>query len=349
LRVFILKPDAIGDFILASGTIALLARELGEKNLALAVRSDVAPLARSQFPAATTFPLTMREKRRILNVTAVNIIGSLPSWIRMLGISVDASVCLRSMRSYLHTVCFYTPRGKRRIACENQLLNSPRVRRPAVENFVRRAFKPTLLPYPGIGALPTDLEANRLVASELLGRNIASTEILPVLRTASGQSDRWLLCPFSSTRSKDYPAESWASVFKMLEPLRGSDPLHVAAGPSQAERLAEFAGTLRSCGVSNIMVDPPAGLAGFLDQLAASKVVFTVDTAAAHMACATRTPAIIASAGQHPGVYAPYSPDGRQVWVLPPPSMPQKQWRDAVSPALLAEKTRELWAQPSSP
>jgi len=50
LRVFILKPDAVGDFILATGCIRLMARELGEKNLVIAVRADVAPLARAQFP-----------------------------------------------------------------------------------------------------------------------------------------------------------------------------------------------------------------------------------------------------------------------------------------------------------
>jgi ADP-heptose:LPS heptosyltransferase len=79
LRVFILKPDAIGDFILASGCIRLIARKSGEENLVLAVRSDVASLAKSQFPKALVLPLTLREKRRILNVTTVNILHSLPS------------------------------------------------------------------------------------------------------------------------------------------------------------------------------------------------------------------------------------------------------------------------------
>jgi len=49
LRVFILKPDAIGDFILASGCIRLIAREAGEENVVLAVRADVAPLAKRFF------------------------------------------------------------------------------------------------------------------------------------------------------------------------------------------------------------------------------------------------------------------------------------------------------------
>ena len=110
MRVFILKPDAIGDFILASGCIRLIAGESGEENLVLAVRSDIAPLAIIQFPKALVLPLTLREKRRILNVTTVNILHSLPSWLWMLGLRADAALCLRSMRAYLHTISFSPPR-----------------------------------------------------------------------------------------------------------------------------------------------------------------------------------------------------------------------------------------------
>jgi len=342
LRVFIIKPDAIGDFILASGCVRLIAREIGEENLVLAVRSDVAPLAKSQFPKALVLPLTLREKRRILNVTTVNILHSLPSWLRMLGLRVDAALCLRSMRAYLHTIWFYTPRATRRIACENLLLARPRVRRPAVENFVTRFFKPTLLPYPAQGKLPTDIEANRSVAEEFLGRKISDAEILPslVLANPIPRSDRWLLCPFSSSPNKDYPAEKWATALQILSPERGASPLHLAAGPNQQEQLAAFAQILRNAGIENLVVDSPTPLAEFL-----KSIVLTVDTAAAHMACAFGTPAVIASAGHHPGVYAPYSPNGFQHWIMPPPDLGKGQWRENLTLENLASAIREILAR----
>lgn len=344
MRVFILKPDAIGDFILASGCVHLIAREAGEENLVLAVRSDVAPLARSQFPKALVLPLTLREKRRILNVTTVNILHSLPSWLRMLGLRVDAAICLRSMRAYLHTIFFYTPLAARRIACENLLLARPRVRRPAVENFVTRVFQPTLLPYPAPGKLPTDIAANRAVASELLGRKISETEILPSLslRKPIARSDRWLLCPFSSTLSKDYPAEKWAAALQILAAERGDAPLHLAAGPNQQEQLATFAQTLRDAGLRNLLVDSPIPLPDFLKSIASARLVLTVDTAAAHMACALGSPAVIVSAGHHPGVYAPYSPNGLQHWIMPPPNLRKGEWREILSPQPLASTIREI-------
>ena len=258
MRVFILKPDAIGDFILATGCIRLMARELSEKNLIIAVRADVAPLATAQFPQAEIIPLPLREKRQLVNLATVNVINCLPAWLRLLTLRADAAICLRSMRAYLHTITFYLPRAKHRIACENLLLTNPRMRRPAVEAFVRSAFKPTLIPYPAAGTLPTDIEANRLIAEELLERKVSEEEILPVLTPPREvlAKKHWLLCPFSSTKSKDYPADSWAQALKLLAPERADAPLHLAAGPSQADRLQDFARTLQSAGIFCVSIFP---------------------------------------------------------------------------------------------
>ncbi len=344
MRVFILKPDAIGDFILSTGCICLLAKELSEENLIIAVRADVAPLAKDQFPAAEVIPLRLREKRRILNLATLNAINCLPAWLRLLALRPDTSVCLRSMRAYLHTITFYLPRAQRRIACENLLLANPRMRRPAVESFVRRFFKPTLLPYPAKGALPTDIEANRLVARELLQREVSANEILPTLKPPRKVTpkNRWLLCPFSSTNSKDYPAESWAEALKHLTPERGDAALHLAAGPTQSDRLQNFARTLEAASLKNIAIDPPVPLPDFLQSTAEARLVLTVDTAAAHMACALGTPALIVSAGQHPGVYAPYSKNGRQAWLIPPLGLPKGEWRKYFTPEKIADFARRI-------
>jgi ADP-heptose:LPS heptosyltransferase len=345
LRVFILKPDAIGDFILATGCIRLMARELSEKNLVIAVRADVAPLAKAQFPEAEVIPLHLSEKRRLVNLATVNVINCLPAWLRLLTLRVDAAICLRSMRAYLHTITFYLPRTKRRIACENLLLANPRMRRPAVENFVRSSFKPTLIPYPPAGRLPTDIEANRLVAEEVFQRKVSDEEILPTLtppREVSAKN-HWLLCPFSSTTSKDYPAEAWARALKLLDHERAEAPLQLAAGPSQADRLQAFARTLQSAGITNIHLAPPVPLPDFLQSIAEARLVLTVDTAAAHMACALDTPAVIVSAGQHPGVYAPYSKSGRQKWLLPPPAFSKKEWRRHFNSEYIANSVRSVF------
>lgn len=344
MRVFILKPDAIGDFILATGCIRHLARAKGEKNLVIAVRADVAPLAATEFPEAEIIPLPLRLKRRVLNLALVNILNCLPAWGRMSMLQVDAAICLRSMRAYLHTFFFCTPRAKRRIACENLLLANPRVRRPAVEKWMQRLFQPTLLKYPEAGCgLPLDIEANRIVLEELLGEPVSPHEILPTLSARRGKvTDFWVLAPFSSTPSKDYPAASWARALLEIQP---HVPIRLAASPNQQESLRKFARELLEVGLEKMDFLPPSSLPDFVQTIAAAGLVLTVDTAAAHMACATGTPAVIVSAGQHPGVYAPYSPNGRQAWLLPSADLTKGSWRQEITSQKIALAVRKVLGQ----
>ena len=130
----------------------------------------------------------------------------------------------------------------------------------------------------------------------------------------------------------------------MLAPERGDSPLHLAAGPSQQEQLAAFAQILRAAVIQNLVIDPKKPLSDFLKSIAAARLVLTVDTAAAHMACALGSPAVIASAGHHPGVYAPYSPNGLQHWIMPPPKLRKGEWREHTTPEILANAVRQILA-----
>jgi ADP-heptose:LPS heptosyltransferase len=92
--------------------------------------------------------------------------------------------------------------------------------------------------------------------------------------------------------------------------------------------------------LNSITIDPPVSLPDFLQSIAEARLVLTVDTAAAHMACALDTPAVIISAGQHPGVYAPYSKNGQQHWIIPPPGLHKNEWRQEITLATIAEAVR---------
>ena len=107
----------------------------------------------------------------------------------------------------------------------------------------------------------------------------------------------------------------------------------------------EIAADLRAAGIENLHIDPPLPLGDFLPQIAAARILLTVDTAAAHMACALGTPAVIVSAGKQPGVYFPYSPNGLQTWLLPPPNLRKGEWRTAISPHSIADSIRDTLAR----
>lgn len=346
-KIFVLKPDEIGDFILTTGCLRCLAVEFGEENLLLAVSKAAAPLARSQFPQATIYPLEFRRRRKVLNVTLVNIGLNWRVWRSLLFQRVEWALCLRSLRSYLHTVFFYTPRAGNYVACENLLSRQKRQRRPAVEAVAKGIFRPRLLPYPEVGAkagVPTDLEANRLVASVVLGRELSLEEAWPRLEARvreTGEVSPWIFAPFSSSEKKDYPLQEWVEIFRALQPGRGERPLRLVAAGYQAAALQKWVEALRAAGLPKVEALPSVGLPELTDILAGAAFIFTVDTAAAHFACALRKPALILSAGHHPGVYGPYSPDGRQLWL----SAPAGQAADALAKGWAAELPSERVVQ----
>ena len=342
MRFFVLKPDNIGDFLLACGAVRVMADTVGEGNLVLAVKTDVAPLVRREFPGAEVIGLTIRPKRKGRNTAAVNFSAGLPALHRLFGTRADVAICLRDKRTFLQTVYWLAPRAVRRVACENSLPRSKRGRWALWENGVRALFRPVLLPYPSPQPdVPSDLQAHRTVASEVLGRPVTEAEIMPRLRSARWTGgDFWLCCPFSSRPSKDLPAAPWAAALGACADLRPAGGLRLAGAPDQAERLAAFAGELKASGLSlPVSVAPAVSLAEFPDMVARAGLVLTVDTAAAHLACAVGTPAVIVASRKNEGVYAPYSPDGRQVWLM---AGEGKSWREAVRAEAIARTVRRV-------
>jgi len=318
VSVVILKPDEIGDFLLATGAIRLLAARHGEANTTLVVKKDIAPLAQREFPRARCIELPLQPRIKGHNQAAANIAHCFPVWLRLCSLRTDDVVCLRTRRDFLQTLFFASPLAARRFASENVLLRSGRVRRRWAENLLRQVRRPVIIPYPPLGkGMPAELASFRTVVSAALEREVAPAEVMPSLLSAPwrGGPD-WLLCPFSSRPAKDYSVDRWAAALQQVEHLQRPRLLRLAGGPAQSERLEAFAVSLRSAGLSYpVEVQPPQPLAQFPDLVSQAGLVLTVDTAAAHFACATGAPAAIVASGLHDGVYGPYSPNGRQIWL----------------------------------
>jgi hypothetical protein len=284
--------------------------------------------------------LPIRPKTKGLNTTASNLAACWPLLLRLSVTPVEASVVLRDKRTFLDTVLWLAPRASRRVACENSLRRSRGGRWGWWENAVKAWFRPVLLPYPAPQpGMPSDLEAHRAVVSEVAGRAIPGADIMPRLRCARGPGgDHWLCCPFSSRPSKDVPAALWAAALGACEDLWPVGGLRLSGALDQAERLAVFADELRAAGLSlPVRVAPAVALEEFPAAVAGAALVLTVDTAAAHLACAVGAPAVIAASRKNEGVYAPYSPDGRQVWVM---TGEGRSWRGALKPEDLARAVR---------
>jgi len=340
VSVVILKPDEIGDFVIATGAIRLLVDRHGEDETTLVVKSEIAPLARREFPRATIVELPWQERRKGHNQTAANIRHCFPAWQRLRSLRVDQSICLRSQRNYLQTLLFAAPSARQRFAAENVLLRNGRWRRHAVEKLLLIFARPHILPYPELRGDPTsELASHRAVASAALGREVEVDEIMPSLRSVACRGGGgWLICPFSSRLAKDFSAVNWASALRAAVPAHSPRLIRVAGSPSQSARLEQFAASLLAEGIGcPVQVDPPSPLENFADKVAAADLVLTVDTAAAHFACACRAPAVIVASGLHEGVYGPYSPDGRQKWLFGDwETRGRDGWQETVPPDAVA-------------
>lgn len=346
MKLFVLKPDEIGDFVMSLGCLHLLADVYGEEHLGLAVKSAVAPLARREFPAAEITPLALQRRRKGGATGWHNFATAWPLWWRWRGRQVEAAACLRARRTFFHNALFVAPRARQRVAAANP--SDPKPERLAVEWLLRRVCRTSLVPYPDVSpGWPTELESHRRVASVLLGREVGWDEILPRFRTAAwrGGGGFWLLCPFSSRKAKDYPVAAWAEVLKSAAGHLPAGGVRLGGAADQRGRLEEFSVALRGAGVDcPVTVEEPVALDVFPDVVASTELLLTVDTAAAHFAAALGAPAVIVSCGVHPGVYGPYSPNGQQIWLVGDWERGGAAgWAGTVPPSAVTGAIRSVW------
>jgi ADP-heptose:LPS heptosyltransferase len=351
VRVFVFKPDGIGDFVLATGAIRLLAREYGEENLTICVKTILAPLARDQFPRAEVLELPTAAERKVINLFLWNFLACLPLWARLRTRKFDAAVCFRSMRNYLETYLFYSTGAKRHIACENILLRAGRKVRIAVEGAGVRLMRPELVPYPLAAELPLEIEANRVVVERLLNRPVGSAEVIPNLRssipnpTPDSAGGYWLCAPITNLQSKVYPFVRWREVLVALREEAAGKKILLVGVKSDVPKLEELLSGLRDDGVVNAEICLPEDLAAFAKVIAGAAVVLSVDTAAAHFATALDRPTVVLFSGLHLGMFGPWRRGERQLWLLPEAPLDgekKRKWHTRLLPSRVAEAVRSV-------
>jgi ADP-heptose:LPS heptosyltransferase len=349
VRLFILKPDGIGDFVLATGGLRIMAAAFGERNLLICVKSVLVSLARSQFPEATVLELPTAARRKIVNLFARNLVSCLPLWLRLRRTPVDGAVCLRSMRNYLETLLFYSVRTKRFLACENILLRPEKRVRRYVEAGVRKFFRPELVPYPeSADEIPLEIEAHRRVVARIVDRPVGVEEVLPVLRPTIERSEESWICAPVTTGSKIYPFALWKEVFGELRPESLSKSILLVGSEDQRPELDDLQGLLRSAGIAGAQAHIPGDLVELLNLIAAGQLILSVDTAAAHFAAALDKPCVVLFSGLHRGMFGPWQRSGRQRWLLPepPPGKEKFKWHEGIAPARVAAEVRHLLQLP---
>jgi len=351
VRLFIVKPDNIGDFVLASGAIRLLGREAGPENVTLCVKSMLVPLAKAQYPEMQVIELPVAAKRKVMNLFLRNLLMCLPLLGRLKFTRFDTSVCLRSMRTYLETMVFLLPGARRFVANENILLRSGRRVRIMVENGVNGIRHTELVPYPEAAVdVPLEIEAHRRVVEQVLRRSVDVREVMPELISPTNPitgvtQSYWVFAPLTSEAKKNYPLAAWIDVLKMMPSDLLPPKILLTGSREQRAVLEEFRLAVLASEIKTaVEVSLPEDLVTFAGLIGRASMVLTGDTAAAHFATAMDRRALVLFSGRHTGMFGPWQRSARQQWLIPngPSEKPKPKWYDRIAPDRVSATLIEL-------
>ncbi len=311
----IFKPDGLGDFILAIGSIRRIGAVGGEDRLCLVVTEQVAPLARFLFPKAKVIALGYRPSG-----LKANVANAWSSWLRLQKVAGGEVICLRHLRDRYYQFLLWALRPSLVWAAGNALAEAWPPAWTAWERRLFRRCRAEVVDYPSAAAsagLCRELEANRRVVERWQGAAVTVKEILPEIDVSTlgvEQTGELLICPTSSSEMKSYPPGLLAEAVEGISRTQGIGVTLCGPGGSMEELdLAREALSRRGLQAAILT---PSGPVELLKRIAGANAVISVDSAAAHMAAALDKPTVVILGGGYEGMYGPWSRSGRQQWVM---------------------------------
>jgi len=303
----IVKPDGIGDFILALGAVRLLINHFGAEDCVLAVWSAVRELAAIEFPRTpqVVVPSVGTTLTPAAVWSAMQLRRKIGAW------RFDELACLRHQRSrFQNLVLHWVVAGK-----SSGLTNEPAnyLGKDCEFAFSREG------PYPieGSDGQCIELEAHRRVAEQTVCRKVLGNEVMPSLGGVGRRAGDYLLvCPFSNRTLKDYPADLLEAAVAEIQQTHAM-PVRLSYAPACQERAKTLEARLRRRSV-RVLSAPPTSFPQFLESVAGARAVLTVDTATAHIATALDIPTVVILGGGHYRQFGPWQKSVRQVWISNP-------------------------------
>jgi hypothetical protein len=300
----IFKPDGIGDFVLALGTIGLLIDQCGTDNCVLILWPAVSELADLEFPRVRK--IYIPHFRFSLNPRVIwRCIGLRK---RLGTMRFEKLVCLRHQRSPFQELTLNWLLAERSFGITNQAGYNLR-------GDCEMTFDDTsCYPKAQRAGLCLELEAHIRVAERLLKITVPSDVIIPAFRTIKAVRGNYILvCPFGSVAIKSYPISSLEFVVAQIYSKYGM-PIMLTCSLEQMEVGEEIGSRLKRHGVKVLPIER-LQLPAFLGAVANAYAVLTVDTATAHVATAFDIPTVVILGGGHYGQFGPWSRSQKQEWL----------------------------------
>ena len=308
MEACIFKPDRLGDFVLALGAIRLLLETFGEDRCVLVLSPFASELAALEFP---------RTPRVVVPAFGgENLQEAVWPWFHTRSIlgryRFKKLICLRHHRYLYHDVVLTWIRAAGSYGTNGGMLNAV-----PEEAAVFSTRFPGESEYPATArpGFCRELEAHLQTCKAALGGNIDRDDVIPVLRhIGPSEGEGVLVSPFSSSPHKDYPLEKMASAISNVQSWQ-SVPIRVCVSRLDESRGGRLVELLRRNRMIKSGLLVPGSIEEYVKAVNGAKIVFTVDTATAHIAAALDKPTVVIIGGAHYGFFGPWSRSGKQIWL----------------------------------
>ena len=301
----IFKPDAVGDFVLATGAIrCVLQRE--KRPVVLLTSSETVEIARSQFPNLIVhgFPGVIRRK-------AFSSIAYLTHAWQAAGLYGNCDLlCLRhALNSNDHIVLRWLQPAR-----SFGVINSPIA--PQHLTDVPKFTFSTAINYPlERDEFPTEVCAHRdlLRAFYRERQQIQSADLAPFLNVKPSTATRRLtIFPSTNMRLRNFPLERLAHIVNNLDHRLYSDIAVCGSsfdhGPMRSF-ISFLARETRARAIYSSTITEALAI------IQSSAAVLSMDSAPAHLAIACGTPSVSILAGGQYGHFAPYGKPRVNIWL----------------------------------
>ncbi len=307
----IFKPDRIGDFVLATGVLHLIEKELDSKvKVCLVVSEFSEPLARLEFPSWEIVPIKIGGCTFRTGLISNGIINQ----IQLAVINTNMLVNLRYHMSLPEAIAIAQIDYRKLIS----IAISP-LAQLLPDRLASRFTSMANLKYPSaaMAGICLEIEAHRNVAEVVLKRQVLLKEVLPALRAVAHTDGGYLLVlPHGSASIRTYPINLLARA--VADAVKGTGMRVQLCG--EANRVGELR-DLKAQLQANLIdaeIVYPQGLLGFVQTVADASIVVSMESAGAHISAALDKPLVAIVGGGHFGYFAPWQKSSRQRWLHEP-------------------------------
>jgi len=312
----IYKPDAIGDFILASGAIRALLHGTDQPWL-LVTAPAVARLAKQQFPDLEIVVLNGAYDRDLLSFW--KRIRSIRSFTR--SYHVNNLVCLRHVRNGIDQVILNWMSPLKSFACVDAPIS------PLPPGGILRFRFSEEIPYPKSSDddFPLEIQAHRAVLEAFTGVNPG--KLAPGIQHHSDpprEAPYVLVFPATRSRLRTYPVPRLARALSSALTEPGHPDILILGLPEEADVMNALHSGLAE--LDRVECFFPPDLNTLMRYICHAHAVVSTESAPAHFAIVFERPGVFLLGAGHWGHFAPWKTREDQYWLYTLPECKLCNW-----------------------